>query len=564
MFVYTYTPKGLVVSSLMSWAKAPLFTSEGDTVANALNKVVMNGMQQTKQTVRADERQERNSAGGYTFVASDQARLERFLVLGTDGGTYYVGESQLTADNAKFLVELIQRDGGKAVVETATEISTSGRAPKNDAAIFALALVLNFGDDAGKQAAKLAVNKVVRTGTHLFMFVDFLKNLGGIGRAKKNAIAGWYTGKSTEQVGFQAAKYRSRYGYTHRDALRISHPKGLDRDVTGWILGGEYDEAALPDVVKTLLAAQRIDNERDMVELIEGSETFFWEMMPTSLHSSAAVWKAIFYKGMGQIALVRNLARFQRLELFNDFKFTADVADQLANEEAIRKSRIHPVQYLTVLAQATANHIGAMHCSKIKSITLDGAIVAALEKGVEVAYGNVEPSGKNTLIGLDVSGSMGWNAAGNSSLSAASAGAAVALIMAKTEKYAKVFGFAGTFRDLGIGAGDSFTGAMVKAGNQAFGSTDCAQPMIYALRHKMDVDTFVVITDNETWSGSVHPHEALRRYNKAMGKDAKMVVVAMTATRETIAEPGNPNMLDISGFDATIPQLVANFSAGRI
>lgn len=538
-------------------------------MANALNKVVMNGMQKTAQTSRADKRQERNSAGGYSFVASEQARLERFLVLGTDGGTYYVGESQLTADNAQFLVELIQRDGGKAVVDTAVEISASGRAPKNDAAIFALALVLNFGNDAGKQAAKQAVNKVVRTGTHLFMFVDFLKNLGGIGRAKKNAIAGWYTSKTTEQVGFQAAKYRNRYGYTHRDVLRISHPKGLDRDVAGWVLGNSYDEDALPDVVKTFLAAQRIDDEREMVELIKGSETFFWEMLPTSLHSSAAVWEAIFYKGMGQVALIRNLTKFQKLGLFKSFRFTADVADQIANEDAIRKSRIHPVQYLTVLAlagrgRAMDGSYSSWRNRNTNDYALDGAIVSALEKGVEVAYGNVEPSGKNTFIGLDVSGSMEWDAAGNTNMSAAAAGAAVALILAKTEKYAKVYGFADELRDLGIGASDSFASAMEKARGMTFGATNCAAPMEYALRHKMDVDTFIVITDNETWAGMVHPHEALRRYNKVMGKNSKMIVIAMTPTKFTIAEPGNPNMLDISGFDAAIPQLVANFSAGRI
>ena len=536
-------------------------------MANALNKVIMNGMQKTKQTVRADKRQERNSAGGYSFVASEQARLERFLILGTDGGTYYVGESQLTADNAEFLVELIQRDGGKTVVDAAVEISTSGRAPKNDAAIFALALVLNFGDNEGKQAAKQAVNKVVRTGMHLFLFVDFLKNLGGIGRAKKNAVAGWYTGNSAEQVGFQAAKYRNRYGYTHRDVLRISHPKGLDRDVAGWILGNGYDEDALPDVVKTFLAAQRIDDEREMVELIKGSGTFFWEMLPTSLHSSAAVWEAIFYKGMGQVALIRNLSKFQKLGLFKSFRFTADVADQIANEEAIRKSRIHPVQYLTVLALTGGGRVPGTGYSPWRTTNdyaLDGAIVSALEKGVEVAYGNVEPSGKNTFIGLDVSGSMEWAAAGNTNMSAAAAGAAVALILAKTEKYTKVYGFADELRDLGIGASDSFASAMEKACSQTFGATNCSAPMEYALKHKMDVDTFIVITDNETWAGMVHPHEALRRYNKVMGKNSKMIVIAMTPTKFTIAEPGNPNMLDISGFDAAIPQLVANFSAGRI
>lgn len=33
------------------------------------------------------------------------------------------------------------------------------------------------------------------------------------------------------------------------------------------------------------------------------------------------------------------------------------------------------------------------------------------------------------------------------------------------------------------------------------GGTDCAQPMIYAKKKKLEVDVFIVYTDCETWAG---------------------------------------------------------------
>ena len=46
------------------------------------------------------------------------------------------------------------------------------------------------------------------------------------------------------------------------------------------------------------------------------------------------------------------------------------------------------------------------------------------------------------------------------------------------------------------------------------GGTDCALPMLHAIEMKYSVDVFIVYTDNETWFGSVHPSEALKRYRK--------------------------------------------------
>src|SRR5262249_44021225 len=98
--------------------------------------------------------------------------------------------------------------------------------------------------------------------------------------------------------------------------------------------------------------------------------------------------------------------------------------------------------------------------------------------------------------------------------------------------------------------------------NLPFGGTDCALPMIWALRNKVEIDTFVIYTDNETWAGDVHPFQALAQYRQRMGRAAKLVVVGMTATDFTIADPSDPGMLDVVGFDTAAPQVMADFARG--
>ena len=75
----------------------------------------------------------------------DWTRLDRFLILGAEGGTYYITERDLVKQNHDTLVRCIKADGIRAV-NCIVEISDRGRAPKNDPAIFALALVLTHGD----------------------------------------------------------------------------------------------------------------------------------------------------------------------------------------------------------------------------------------------------------------------------------------------------------------------------------------------------------------------------------------------------------------------------------
>jgi 60 kDa SS-A/Ro ribonucleoprotein len=93
-----------------------------------------------------------------------------------------------------------------------------------------------------------------------------------------------------------------------------------------------------------------------------------------------------------------------------------------------------------------------------------------------------------------------------------------------------------------------------------FGHTDCAVPMIVARKQKMPIDAFIIYTDNETWAGRIHPAQALKTFRSTQNKpDAKLVVVGMTSTGFSIADPNDPGMVDIVGFDSNAPGLIRDF-----
>jgi 60 kDa SS-A/Ro ribonucleoprotein len=94
-----------------------------------------------------------------------------------------------------------------------------------------------------------------------------------------------------------------------------------------------------------------------------------------------------------------------------------------------------------------------------------------------------------------------------------------------------------------------------------FGGTDCALPMLEALKQRWPVDLFVIYTDSETWAGKVHPSEALRLYRERMGVPARLVVVGMASNGFSIADPADGGMLDVVGFDTATPQVIADFGS---
>jgi 60 kDa SS-A/Ro ribonucleoprotein len=202
-------------------------------------------------------------------------------------------------------------------------------------------------------------------------------------------------------------------------------------------------------------------------------------------------------------------------------------------------------------------------------------VLDALDEGFHKAFKFVEPANKRTLVAVDVSGSMASPAMGLD-LSCAQVSGAVAMTMARTEPYSEIRGFtsgtrggyygrgAAELTDLGITGKTSLAQAMKNVQKNNFGGTDCALPMVWAEKNRVEIDTFIVITDNETWAGNIKPSQALKSYRDKMGIDARLAVMAVSGSKFSIADPKDRGMMDFVGFDSAAPRVLADFSAGRL
>jgi 60 kDa SS-A/Ro ribonucleoprotein len=524
-------------------------------------------IRRTPQSERADERQIPNAAGGYGFKLGDDARVHRFLTLGTSGGTYYTSERDLTKANAEVILKTA-KDRGVWLVEQIVATSTAGRAPRQNPAIFALAATSALAEDDGRKAALNALPAVCRTGTHLFLFARYVEQFRGWGRGLRSAIGCWYTDKTVDDLAYQVVKYRQRESWSHRDLLRLAHPKTAEdsrRTLFDWITHGV--DVGGPSLVTAFLRAQATTSIPEWIQLI-AAHPLSWEMLPDVALTKPDVWRALIEKGMPQTALMRQLPRLTRLGVLQG-GIRAKVAAQLTDPDRLRKARVHPVNVLIALR----TYASGRSARGDGEWTPDRRIIDALDEAFYAAFKTIEPAGKRTLVALDVSGSMVSPASGLP-ISCREASAALALVTMATEQDVDVVGFTSAgggwynrdsaLTELPISPRQRLDDVIRAVSNLPFGGTDCALPMAWAAQNKREYDTIAIYTDSETWAGTLHPHQALREYRERLGIPTRLVVVGMTATDISIADPADPGSLDVAGFDSAVPNLIADFSRGSI
>jgi 60 kDa SS-A/Ro ribonucleoprotein len=496
-----------------------------------------------------------NSAGGYSFPLDKWEMAKRFLILGSEGGTYYIKEQKLTKDNANSILACIQEDGPR-LVDLIVEISENGRAPKNDPAIFALALASAAGNDETRKRAFSVLSRVCRIGTHLFHFAEYREQFAGWGRGAKRAVASWYEDMPVDKLAYQAVKYRQRDGWTHRDLLRLSHPK-LPKNIAQFILHGDH---AVNELVQGFHLAQQATDPKLVAHCIT-RYNLPREAIPTEHLNDSKVWEALLYAGQGMpvTAMIRNLGNMSKVGLLMPMSQAAQfICERLRSAEALQKARVHPLALL--LAQATyASGAGFRGSGKWTPVP---QVIDALNDAFYLSFGNVESTGKRTLIALDVSSSMGWSYVAGTPLSCAQAAAAMCLVTASVEPNYGIVAFSDGLTILPISPGQRLDDVMRMTQGVSFGGTDCAIPMIAAQQQNWEVDTFIVYTDNETWAGRIHPSQAVAEYRRAMGNNSAFVVVGMASNNFSIADPADSRMLDVVGFDTATPQVISEFSKG--
>lgn len=517
------------------------------------------------QTERTSSKQVENNAGGFVFATSPETRLKRFLIIGSTR-SYYQPGAKITNENLKN-VESMWRKDPKNTAHIIGQISSSGRAHNNDYALAALAVGVGIGGEARKYALA-ELRNVARIGTHILHFAQFLKHRTGWGRSVRKNIANWYLKRNSDKLAYQVLKYQSRDGWSHKDLLSMCHALNKNtprptKDILEYVIYDKISDTLLEGVslIKGYELVKKATTEQEVCDLIT-TYGLTREMIPTQWMNSVAVWQLL----MDQMCennllegLIRNLNKLTSLGLFGKKDNVKRVVDVITNSENLHNAKLHPLKILIAMRQYSYGR------GDKGSLTWDPVtgIVNALEKAYYAAFKNVEPTGKNIMLALDVSGSMGCTFQSN--LSCVDAEACLAMVTARTEENYHIMKFDNRFSPFPVDPRAKLNDIVELINQCGFGSTDCSLPMQYAIERKMDIDTFIVYTDNETWAGRGAPAEWLRKYRSTMNKpNAQLIVVAFTATGFSIADPEDPNMMDIAGFDAAIPEIISSFINGEV
>lgn len=508
--------------------------------------------------------QVKNTAGGFVWEADKWQRLNRFLILGSEGGSYYASERTLTTENVQCVRECIAEDGQRTV-NTISVISGDGRAPSNDPALYALAACIALGDKETRLRAGVVLSHVARTFTHLAHFVTYAETMRGWGRMMRKAVQSWYVEKPLDKLAYDVVKYRSRDGWAQRDVLRLAHPKGSAEHnaIFDWVTHGLPKEVGMFEVGHELLVrfeqAQIAESPAETARLVR-MHRLPREALKTEHLNDPEVWRALLEVGMPLHAMVRNLATMTRIGVLDGTLEVATILATLGSQEKIRKSRMHPMALLIALkTYAQGYGMRGQNTWQPKP-----AIIDALDEAFYLAFDNVEATGKRTLISIDVSGSMAQGQVAGSPLTPREAAAALAMVTLHAEPNVEIIGISDQAYSTSLSKRQRLDDVVRHLAQFPASRTDLSLPWQVAIPDPQGVESFIMLTDSETWSGRIHPKQMLQHYREVSGIPARSVAVAMVANKWSIHDPQDARALDVVGFDAATPAIMGEFLAGRV
>jgi len=558
---------------------------------------------QTKAIPGRETEMVQNAAGGFSFKVEDFDRLQRFLILGVEGDTYYTDQRKLAKQNVECLSRCLEADG-RRVVDMAIEASS--RSFKQSAPIFVLASAAAAKDEGVRQYALENLHRVCRTLSSLYSFAGAVSDLRGWGRGLRRAFARWLTKTPVEKLAYQSWKYKNRDGWTAQDIMRKVHPVTddmqraeiftymakprktgdwnplLTRSATADMNTSFYKKnggvrKSFPALAQIAAAEELLHMEGSSSDTIAHAVNLITdhrlthEAVPTNLRKSPLVWEALL-NDMPVTGMVRNLGAMTANGLLGPMtESQTKVVNALRNGEKIEKSKAHPMQFLIAARQYS---MGRGMKGNL-TWTPNQKVLDALDSAFYASFGNVPVTGGNVLVAVDVSGSMSGSWCGNvmgiDGWFPIMAAGAMALVTLSVEPNSHLIGFDSRVHEFRL-SGKTRIDQVVKAlASINGGATDTALPVQYARNKGLKVDAIVSYTDNETWAGrggyygnrTGHVTEEVQKYTDKYGP-FKFLNCGMTATGTSDVDHKNPNMFELVGMDANTPRIISEFIQGNL
>jgi 60 kDa SS-A/Ro ribonucleoprotein len=308
-------------------------------------------------------------------------------------------------------------------------------------------------------------------------------------------------------------------------------------------------------LIWALEKAKQTESTKEIIGLIR-DYGLTREMIPTQFLNDVGVWDALLNK-MPMTAMIRSLGKMTSVGLLKPMSdAVTEVIVRLHDETRLKKARVHPLSVLVALKIYQQGHgmRGKLSWSPLAEV------IDSLDDAFYLSFSNVEPMNKRTMLALDVSGSMTWNNISGMPITPREASAAMAMVTARVEPMYVITAFSRGLTQVSLSPRQRLDDIVKTVSSLHAGGTDCALPMMAATRNNLNIDTFIVYTDNETWAGRMHPYQALQEYRQKTGIPAKLAVVGMVSNKFSIANPDDAGMLDVIGFDTTTPNIITGFA----
>jgi 60 kDa SS-A/Ro ribonucleoprotein len=507
-------------------------------------------------TTQADPRQVPNDSAGFVFQADILTRLERFLILGAEGSTYYISHQEHALRNVQTVTQALAQEPIKAI-DLALDVSVKGRAMKQDAGLYLIAEALKHPTIEVRQHAAHVALQMTRTGSTLLSLIAYIGKERGTGKIVRGLINEWYNSRTAREVAYQVLKYANRATWTHGDVIRRGHPKPSTPDhdaIFKWLLhntekNGAYAlEGEIADYLRGY-DALRIGDERTVLGLVERFG-FTHDMIPSE-RLTANVWRLLLEKGLAMTALTRNLGSLTAKGLLDEHAVLMGVVEAF-RQERITKGRVHPMTlYQALKVYASGKGVRGSLTWNPKRQVID-----ALDRAFYLAFGNLTQSNKRIHVALDHSGSMTTgNVLGMPSTTPAQASVAMGAVLAHQYPYATFTLFGTTINRTEAISPNRRLDDIERSIRRVGEATDFSVAMNYHAKHDLG-EALIMFTDGQVNTGQ-HVHTSIAELHRKRG--AVKVVGAFTESNWTSLTIDDPLYLGIVGFDSSVPQLLTGF-----
>ncbi len=357
-----------------------------------------------------------------------------------------------------------------------------------------------------------------------------------------------------------------------RDILRMARPTPKDnarRAMFGWLTDKSIDkwapatEADLPVEVQSLIAYRNSESEEAQALIAGGLDNVRWDLLSDAA-KGPKVWTAVARK-MGPQALRMNLNTLLRHDVLATSAMVDYVANRIADESEIRRSKQFPYQYFAAYLNADDN--------------VPQKIKTALQKAAEIACGNVPELPGPVVVGLDTSGSMSSAVTGNRGRGATSkmrcidVAALFAAAILRRNPDSVVIPFDTSAYDAKIDPNDSILSIAERLAKYGGGGTDCSLPLVAAnQKHaKRKFAGIVLVSDNESWVGTgrhgstgvMTAWEAfVANQRKLAGKESNPKLVNIDLQPyQTVQACERADIMNIGGFSDAVFNVISAFLA---